>query len=85
MEETREKLNCIADTLYAGDTVVGMAMMAQVIEDLAKVGTMISDETLAERYVQDGLMQALQAMEDGDGTLLADVITYEILEVIDAI
>lgn len=85
MGEIKEKLTCIADTLYSGDTAVGMAMMAQVIEDLAKVGAMISDEALEERYVKDGLMQALQAMEDGDGTLLADVITYEILEVIEAI
>ncbi|MBE5932320.1 MAG: hypothetical protein E7263_02730 [Lachnospiraceae bacterium] len=83
MEETREKLSCIADTLYKGDTLVGMAMMTQVIEDLAKVSTMIEDEDLASRYINDGLMQALEAMESNDGTLLADVITYELIEIID--
>ncbi len=83
MEETREKLECIADTLYKGDTTLGMAMMTQVIQDLANIASMIEDKELSDRYVNDGLAQALSAMESNDGTLLADVITYEILEIID--
>lgn len=85
MTQTKEKLSCIAETLYKGDTTVGMAMMAQVIPDLAQVAAMIEDKDLSDRYVKDGLAQALEAMEKGDGTLLADVITYEIIEVIDSL
>ena len=46
---------------------------------------MITDENLRNRYVNDGLGQALSAMETGDGTLLADVISYELIEVIDTL
>lgn len=85
MEETRAKLSNIADTLYKGDTTLGIAMMGKVIQDLADIATKIEDKDLSDRYVNDGLAQALTAMENNDGTLLADVITYEIIEVIDAL
>ena len=85
MEQTKSKLTTIADVLYKGDTLGGMAMMAEVIPDLATVGSMITDEELRDRYINEGLTQALGAMEAGDGTLLADIISYEIIEVIDMI
>ncbi|MBQ9936668.1 MAG: hypothetical protein IJO70_12535 [Lachnospiraceae bacterium] len=85
MKETREKLSNIADTLYKGDTTLGMAMMGTVINDLAAVAMKIEDEELKNRYINDGLTQALSAMENNDGTLLADVISYELIEVIDAL
>lgn len=85
MKATREKLSNIADTLYKGDTTLGMAMMGTVINDLATVAMQIDDEELKNRYINDGLTQALSAMENNDGTLLADVISYELIEVIDAL
>ncbi|MBO5388815.1 MAG: hypothetical protein J6A59_11880 [Lachnospiraceae bacterium] len=85
MEQTKSKLTAIADVLYKGDTLRGMAMMSEVIPNLATVGGMINDEELRDRYVNEGLAQALAAMESGDGTLLADIISYEIIEVIDVI
>lgn len=85
MMDTREKLSKIAETLYKGETTVGMAMMGTIINDLAVVATRIEDEELRNRYINDGLAQALSAMENNDGTLLADVISYEIIEVIDAL
>lgn len=85
MKETIEKLQCIANTLYKGDTTTGMAMMGNVLGDLASVATKIDNEELKDRYVNDGLTQALSAMESGDGTLLADVISYEIIEVIESL
>ncbi|MBE5953805.1 MAG: hypothetical protein E7257_06560 [Lachnospiraceae bacterium] len=85
MKETRDKLSNIADILYKGDTTLGMAMMGTVINDLAVVATKVEDEELKNRYINDGLTQCLQAMENNDGTLLADVISYELIEVIDAL
>lgn len=83
MENTKQKLKNIADTLYKGDTLLGISMMSEVLEDLAKIGTIIKDEDLNSRYINDGLTQALEAMENNDGTLLADVITYELIEIIE--
>lgn len=81
--DTRQKLLDIAEVLYKGDTTQGIAMMGTVINDLAVVGAQINDEELRNRYINDGLSQALSAMETNDGTLLADVITYELVEIID--
>ena len=85
MEDLKNKLSDIAEVLYSGNTTLGMARMGEVIADLAQVGAMITDENLRNRYVNDGLGQALSAMETGDGTLLADVISYELIEVIDTL
>lgn len=85
MNKIKEKLSNIADILYKGDTTQGIAMMGTAINDLALVATKIEDDELKNRYINDGLSQALAAMENNDGTLLADVITYEIIEVIDNI
>lgn len=83
MEMLKEKLRDIADVLYSGNTSLGMARMGEVIADLANVGTGITDEDIRNRYIKDGLGQALIAMETNDGTLLADVISYELIEIID--
>lgn len=85
METLKVKLNDIAEVLYSGDTTLGMARMGEVIGDLAQVGAMITDEDLRDRYINDGLSQALSAMESEDGTLLADVISYELIEIIDSL
>ncbi len=85
MEVLKRKLTDIADILYKGETTLGMARMGEVIGDLADVGAKLTDEDIRERYINDGLSQALSAMESADGTLLADVISYELLEIIDTL
>ena len=38
---------------------------------------------LQQRLITDALMPILSAMEEEDGTLMADLITYELVEILD--
>lgn len=83
METTKKVLEDIVDVLYKGEVTKGIAMMSDVIPNLAVIANIIDDKELKDRYVNDGLRQALEAMETNDGVLLADVLNYEIIEIID--
>lgn len=80
--DTCDKLSEIADVLYRGDTRAGIAAMGLVISDLAAISDVIQDEEVKEKLVQEALIPILQAMEDQDGVMLADLITYELLELL---
>lgn len=80
--DTCEKLSEIADTLYRGDTRMGIAAMGLVISALAEIGDFIRDEEIKNRLVQESLIPIMKAMEDRDGVMLADLITYELLELL---
>lgn len=80
--DTCDKLSEIADVLYRGDTRAGIAAMGLVISDLAAISDVIQDEEIKKRLVQEVLVPILQAMEDQDGVMLADLITYELLELL---
>ena len=83
LEITKEKLSEIADILYKDNVNLGMAKMAEVIPSLATISVSIVDADMQTRLINDGLTPALEAMENKDATLLADVITYEIITLID--
>lgn len=83
MEATKKVIENIIDVLYKGEITQGIAMMSKVIPSLAIIAEKIEDEELRDRYVNDGLRQALEAMETNDGVLLSDVLSYEIIEIID--
>ena len=83
--ETCDKLTEIADTLYQGNTVKGIADMGTIIPDLTIICDLIQDEAVKVKLVQDALTPILQAMETWDGILLADVITYELLELLQSL
>lgn len=82
IEDTCNKLSEIADVLYRGDTRAGIAAMGLVISDLAAISDVIQDEEIKKRLVLEVLVPILQAMEDQDGVMLADLITYELLELL---
>ncbi|MBQ8412997.1 MAG: hypothetical protein IJX12_05235 [Lachnospiraceae bacterium] len=79
----KEKLETISDTLYSGETTKGIASMSMVIPELANVADGIKDDELKGRYMNDVLIPALEAMENKDGLLLADVISYELSDILD--
>ena len=83
LKTTKEKLSEIADVLYKNNVNLGMAKMVEAIPLLAAISTTITDMDMQTRLVNDGLAPALEAMEDKDSTLLADIITYEIIAVIE--
>ena len=80
--DTCDKLSEIADTLYRGDTRTGIAAMGVMISALAEIGDSIRDEEIKNRLVQESLIPIMKAMEDRDGVMLADLITYELLELL---
>lgn len=80
--DTCDKLSEIADTLYRGDTRTGIAAMGVMIPALAEIGDSIRDEEIKNRLVQESLIPIMKAMEDRDGVMLADLITYELLELL---
>lgn len=77
-----ENLNEIADVLYKGAVKSGIAAMGLVLPDLTAIINDIQDEAIKKRLLEDALTPALQAMEESDGTMLADIITYELLEIL---
>lgn len=85
LADTCDKLTDIADILYKGDVQTGMASMNAVIPNLAVIASYITDELLKTRLIEDALTPALQAMEEKDGTMLADVITYELLDILNSL
>ena len=82
IDKTILELSGIADQMYKGDVELGIANMQSVIPNLVQISSWM-DDPQQERWINDALKPALQAMEDNDGTMLADVITYEIITILD--
>ncbi|MGN0389172.1 MAG: hypothetical protein ACI4L2_00055 [Wujia sp.] len=79
LDDTCRSLEEISDVLYQGYVSQGIARMNEVIPNLALISTWIEDAGTQERLIQDALSPILSAMEQQDGTELADLITYELL------
>ena len=85
IEGTKEQLLTIADTLYQGGVSDGIVAMNAVIPNLAVIADHIENEDLKQKLVADALTPILSAMENEDGTLMADLITYELVELLDSL
>lgn len=83
IENTKEALLKIADILYQGRVSDGIASMKDVIPNLSVIASEIQDEDTQQRLITDALAPILSAMETEDATLLADLITYELVEILD--
>lgn len=83
IETTKEKLSEIADILYKDDVNRGMAKMNQVLPELTVISTSVTESEMQNRLINDALAPILDAMENKDATLLADIITYELMEILD--
>lgn len=79
----KEKLNEIAGVLYKGNTAKGISMISEVLGELQEAAVSMKEDD-REDFLNNALAPALEAMETRDGTLLADIITYEIMERVDA-
>lgn len=77
-------LQDIADVLYQGHTQVGIANMNNIIPDLAIVASELSED-MQLKLTNDVLAPLLEAMETADATLIADIITFELIEVLNDI
>ena len=83
IQDTKETLLTIADILYQGRVSDGIAAMNGVIPNLSLIAAGSQDDALQQRLITDALAPILSAMEEEDGTLLADLITYELVELLD--
>lgn len=83
IQDTKETLLTIADILYQGRVSDGIAAMNGVIPNLSLNCVRYPGEALQQRLITDALSPILSAMEEEDGTLLADLITYELVELLD--
>lgn len=85
IETTKERLLETADILYQGRIADGMAALQNVISALGDIAEEISDEALQQRLLTEVLTPIVAAMEAEDGTLLADLITYELVELLETL
>ncbi|MBQ8165919.1 MAG: hypothetical protein IJZ96_02655 [Lachnospiraceae bacterium] len=83
ISDIKSSLEEIADVLYKDDVNTGMAMMAPVIPDLIEISAQIENEEFQARLMTDALAPALEAMEEKDSTALADIISYELIAILD--
>ncbi len=81
-DELISNLHNIADVLYKGATNQGIAYMGNVIPAISVMADKI-DDNLRTELAENILTPILEAMSAKDGTLLADLITYELIEFIE--
>lgn len=79
LDDVKTRLNDIADILYKGDTIDGIAHMSSVIPDIAVIASDMPDEEERQEMIDNALAPLLDAMEQEDGTLMADIISYELI------
>lgn len=85
LTDIKDKLSAIADKLYKGNVTEGIADMGDVLPDIANIAGEIESEDAQQKLLFDVLSPALEAMENKDGALLADIISYELIDFIDSI
>lgn len=83
IEKIKEQLEVAADILYRGDVNKGMAEMSGAIPEIAMIATGIEDSDIQTRLMNDALAPILAAMEEKDSTLLADLISYELIPILE--
>lgn len=79
MEQVINTLTTITDLLYQENIPVAYRMLYLILPGMEEViGTIQQEEIQSE--LKDKLLEALEAMENEDNILLADILRYEILE-----
>ena len=82
LQEIKEELTGIADLLYQENTGLAYQKLTGIIPKMSLALGEVSDEDKKNMLVAK-LSLALEAMENEDNLLLADVIQYELLDAID--
>ena len=72
-------LTQVSDLLYQENIEYAYKMLAIILKELEEVISMVKEETVRIE-MKEKLMGALQAMEERDYILLADIIQYEVVE-----
>ena len=80
ISEMKEKMNEVADALYKSKA--GFALMNDILPDISMLASQLDEDKRGE-FMDDILYPLLDAMENQDNILAADIISYELLDVID--
>lgn len=79
----KENLENVADILYKGNTEQGIAAMTDILPHLSMMASEIQDEVMQKKLITNVLQPLLESMENRDGTMMADIITYELIQMVD--
>ena len=79
LRQVIDVLNQVSDLLYQENVEYAYKMLVLILGELEQVISNIGEETIRDE-VKVKLLEALQAMEDEDHILLADIIQYEMVE-----
>lgn len=82
INDTKAELSKLADILYKGNVDEGISGMNEVIPGIAAISTWVSDESLQRKLIDDALSPLLDAMQQKDATAMADIISYELLDIL---
>ncbi len=79
MEQVINTLTTVTDLLYQENIPVAYRMLYLILPGMEEVIGQIQQEEV-QSELRDKLLEALEAMENEDNILLADILQYEILE-----
>lgn len=79
LKSTIESIEEFYNLLYQDNTGEAYGKLAKTVGNLDQVIVQIEDDQIQEE-LKKHLLEALEAMEDGDHILLADIFQYEINE-----
>lgn len=79
----KKNLENVADILYKGNTEQGIAAMTDILPHLSMMASEIQDEVMQKKLITNVLQPLLESMENRDGTMMADIITYELIQMVD--
>lgn len=79
MEQVINILTTITDLLYQENIPVAYRMLYLILPEMEEAIRQIQQEEI-QSELKDKLLEALEAMENEDNILLADILQYEILE-----
>lgn len=83
-DEMIDAISQMTDLLYQENIEYAYRILRIVLPELERLMSNVEDVSLRIE-LRDKLLEALQAMQDGDYILLADVFQYEIVQCIDKI
>lgn len=78
LKQVKDVLSQVIDLLYQENITPAYARLVAVLPQMEGMIAELDSDTQQE--LTEKLQSALTAMEEGDNTLLADILQYEILE-----
>lgn len=85
LEEFIQELNRFADEVYEGNNVEISSFVQEIIPQIAAISELIKDDSLNNKLLNNALSPMLIGLEENDQIYIADIITFELLSILDEI